>query len=254
MPELSDPAAESRSDAPDPFDLIGVVEAMQSRLFARVNLADADYGALVENGLEAEALASFREELAQVSQAEGVAWLIARMARLEARVDALTRALHRLDAAAAVAPALAAAPAAELDGSLVLMDENVVQDGFYYSERTGDGVRYRWLGPDPVARVYLPKVKPPVELRLVVTGFYKGVELAATRVALNDGPWSPVEVIPGEGKNILRCRPFPGPGGDGLMHHIDIDCGATFSPADEGRSDARRLGLALAQIEIAGVR
>jgi hypothetical protein len=232
------------------LDWIGLVDATRKRLLARVDLAGADYGDVVENRLEEQTLAAYREALKDAPEGASLAWLIGRVAQLEARVEALSRALWAQSATAG--PAVAA-PAAELDGALVLMDENVVQDGFHGVERNGAGVAYRWLGPDPVARVYLPKVRPPVELTIMLAGIHKRVDVRALRVAFNNGPWTPVEIDQVAGAIRLRCRPVAGALPPGLLHYVDIDCGATFSPADEGHHDTRKLGVALSRIEVAGV-
>ena len=258
MHDPSDTAAHWNGNAMNSFDTIGFVDAMQRRLLARVNLADADYADVVEDKLELEALASIGEALKDAPEGVSLSWLVARMARLEARVEALARALADIVAVLPDAPALApdagAPTPAALESCVVQMNEDAVLRGFYYTEHTDTGVSIRWMGPEPLARVHVPKVRLPVELTLVLASVYKGVDLGAVRVALNDGPWTPVETRRSAGDDVLRCRPVPGRGGGGLVHHIDIDCGATFSPADEGSSDTRKLGIALSRIEIASVR
>jgi hypothetical protein len=246
MNDLSNAHLASGGNAPDGLDMIGAVDAIRKRLLARVDLADADYASLVENKLEVEALDSFGEQLRGASEAESASWLIRRMARLEARVNALTLMFDRLETKLDAAPA-------EPEAHVLWMDENVVQEGFHYAERTQSGVCFRWLGPEPAARVYLPKIRLPLKLTLVLAAVYPGIQVENARVSFNGGAWAPVEVERLDGSTVLRCRPEPGPNCDGLLHFLDIDCGATFRPADEGAADVRRIGVALSRIEMASL-
>ena len=230
------------------LDMIGVVDAMRKRLLARVDLSDADYASVVENKLELEALDTFSDQLRGASDLESVSWLIRRVAQLEARVNALSLAFGRLETNLD-----AQQMQAEPDRNVVWMDENVVQVGFHYVERTQGGACFRWLGPEPVARVYLPKIRLPLKLTLVLAAVYTGIRIEAVRVALNDGAWTAVEVDRVDGSTALRCQPESGPSRDGLVYFLDIDCGATFRPADEGAPDIRKIGVALSRIEMASV-
>lgn len=232
------------------LDMVGMMDAMRKRLLARVDLADADYASVVENKLELDVLASFSEQLRGASDFQSVSWLIRRVAQLEARVNALASVFHRLESNL---DAQAPPPAAEPDRRIVLMDEDVVQDGFHYAERAQSGACFRWLGPKPAARVYLPKIRLPLEMKLVLAAVYTGIEVEAVRVALNGGAWTPVEVERVDGGAVLRCRPESGPSREGLVHFVDIDCGATFCPADGGALDVRKIGIALSRIEMASL-
>jgi hypothetical protein len=251
MNDLSNMGFSSNENAMNKLDVIGIVDAMQKRLLARVNLSDVDYAEVVDNKLELEALQSIGEELRGASEAESVSLLIKRVARLEARFNALSRVFHRLEAK--LDSQGAPTPPAEQGGKVILMDEDVVQIGFYPAERTESGVSFRWLGPEPIARVHLPKIKHPLKLTLAVAAVYSGIRIEAVRVALNDGEWASVEVARADGWTTLRCRPEPGPNRDGLVDHIDIDCGATFCPAEQGGSDLRQIGIALSRIEMVSV-
>lgn len=246
MNDLSNTRLTPGGSAMNGLDMIGVVDAMRKRLLARVDLADADYASVVENKLELEALDTFGEHLRGASDLEGVSWLIRRVAQLEARVNALTLMFGRLETN--LEP-----PQAQPDRSVIWMDESVVQEGFHYAERTQSDVCFRWLGPEPVARVYLPKIRLPLRLTLVLAAVYAGIQIEGVRIAFNGGPWTPVEVDRLDGWDALRCQPAPGPCGDGLLHFVDIDCGATYSPADEGAPDIRKIGVALSRIEMASV-
>jgi hypothetical protein len=243
MNDLSNIRIASHGSPTNGLDMIGAVDAMRKRLLSRVDLADADYASLVENKLELEALDRFGAQLKGASDLESVSWLIRRVAQLEARVNALTLTLGRWEADREP-------PQPEPQRHVVKMDQSVVQEGFHYVERMQGDVCFRWIGPAPKARVYLPKIRMPLELTLVVASSYKGVQPEAARVAFNDGPWTPVTAERVEGSTVLRCRPPSGPSRDGLVHFVDIDCGATFRPADDGASDVRKIGLALSRIEM----
>ncbi len=243
MNDLSNISLASSASAASGLDRIGAVDAMRKRLLSRVDLADADYASVVENKLELEALDAFGAQLQGASELESVSWLIRRVAQLEARVNALTLTLGRWETNREPPPT-------EPERHVVEMDENVVQEGFHYVERIQGDVCFRWIGPAPKARVYLPKIRLPLELTLVAPAAYRGVQFEAARVAFNDGAWTPVIVERAEGSAALRCRPESGPSRDGLLHFVDIDCGATFRPADEGASDVRKIGLALSRIEM----
>ena len=246
MNDLSNIRLASHAGAVSGLDMVGAVDAMRKRLLSRIDLADADYAGVVENKLELEALDTFGEQLKAASDLDGVSWLIRRVAQLEARVNALTLTLGRWEANLA-------APQTEPDRHVIWMDEAVVQEGFHYAERAQGDICFRWIGPAPLARVYLPKIRLPVELTLVLVAAYRGVQLEAVRVAFNDGPWAAVELDRVEGRTALRCRPDSGPSRDGLVHFVDIDCGATFRPADDGAPDVRKIGVALSRIEMASL-
>jgi len=241
--------------------MMGYVDALQQRLLQRFDLRDADFGEIVSSKLQLEALQAAGEELNNSSQAETIAWLVKKVAVLEARVHALAFALHERETQAHhgngkdIEPPvdglslLSLAPSQSVS---VEMDENVIQEGFYAPERTKEEKPFRWLGPNPIARVYVQKSKKPLDLKLHVNTAFKGVELEAVRVALNGGTWATAEVKRAGAAYVLSFRPEPGSDDSGLTDYVDIDCGVTYSPASEGGTDKRKLGIALARIEMVG--
>ena len=241
-------------------DMLGIVEAIEKRLLRRVDFSDADYSDVMSNDFQLDSIKNFDSELRGLSESECLGWLINKVAQLEARLNALLY-LMRERADSAQEPEVPIGDTQETDlaneempkSVTIVTDENFIQTGFYSVEYTDKGKCFRWLGPEPIATMYLPKIATPLELTFHILAVYEGVSLEAVRVALNEGEWTPVDVQNDGHSSTLRCRPSTGGNNDGVTHRVDIDCGVTFRPADAGKIDTRRLGIAISYVEIASV-
>ena len=244
----------------------------------------ASAAGLKQDYLGRRVLDSYRSDMAERGEDGQFAWLVERLASLEARVLALQVALSAAphsggareissaspdealapnlaiggEDAAAVRPDSAMLPgvdaahhASDTSGSLpdrvvVSADDRLVCMGFYDPERDSDGRFFRWVGPDTRATLFVPRVKAPFEVRLHVSAIYVPAAIEQTRVSIDGGDWIPVRH---EG-SVLLCRPHPGAVHDEQRVTLDIDVGASASPADRGLEDTRQLSLAFYAMEL----
>jgi hypothetical protein len=240
------------------IDLKTIIEALRISAARRIDLSD-DRGAsaLLRPRLELAVLEGYDEELSGLDGQRALEWLVRRMARIEASVSVLEAALAR-----AGGPANTAAPLAPLAGGeiedmfaprsvSVDLDENVVQSGFYHHETLPAGDVFRWLGPDPVASVYLPRIDGPVRVVIRAMKAFDGVPLDETRVSIDGGEWASVSAEREGG--VLNLTATPERGAATATTRVDIDCIRTISPHDSGVSDTRRLGIAIYGVDLVRV-
>lgn len=196
-------------------------------------------GAAADAALQARVLALYAEALQGLPPEQALPWLLRRTALLEARLLAL-----QAQALGAAAPPEGVEP--PRPGHLALAcDAALVQGGFYPEEQAPDGTVFRWVGPDPVASVFLPRLRAPLELRLHVHTAFLPEVLAEVRLALDGGDW----VAAAWRDGVLSATLSPGPFSHGALLRLDIDTARTESPEARGGTDRRRLSLALSRIE-----
>jgi len=234
-------------------DFKSIIEALRTASLRRLDLSD-DFGAssLLYRRLERAALESYQDEISGLSGPDGLQWLMRRMARIEASLAVLQAALLGGDAAAAATPEAAAAGVEsevvfEPRAVSVDMDENVVQTGFYHHENLPSGRSFRWLGPDPLASVYLPRIDGPVRVVIRAMKAFDGVPLDETRVCVDGGEWTGVAAERDDGVLKLTATPRRGAAPATSTTRVDIDCIRTASP--EG-GDTRLLGIAIYGVDL----
>jgi hypothetical protein len=157
----------------------------------------------------------------------------------------------------APAPGFAAAPQVSpvvglgaSDSIKIEFDPSVVQTGFYQAEQGKDGRWFRWIGPEPKASVLLPMVEGPLSVVLKVVATFAKNALEKTRISLDAGRWVECEISSEPGAHLLTAIPPRGHSFESSVMQIDIDCGLTESPADYGKYDTRRLGVAIHSLEL----
>jgi len=216
----------------------------------------ADWGELVDRHLRRQVLDSYREELAASAPADAIAWLLERLAAVEARLLTLQ--------AAALAPqaALDRDPLAQgFNGqaflptaATVYCDRELVHEGFYPVEYMPDGTPFRWIGPLTRAHVVLPKICPPIELQLTVSHIYVTDIVERVQVSLAGGEFVPVAVERHRQGAILTARPPAGPIEGARSVKLDIDVIRTECPRLRGEADGRELSVALSRIDMISLR
>ena len=220
------------------------------------NVGDPPVTPPVDRALERRILARYAEELAGLPAEEAAAWLLRRLAAVEAmQITALsgTRPREWADpkpAAVLVLEPIEQPPEPPLPRETVMScDATLAQEGFHAAETDATGRTFRWIGPEPRATVFLPQVAQPAELRLHVHSAFCPEVLAEIRLSVDGGPWETAAVEGAAGGQVLVARPLPG----GCRHvgsiRLDIDAVRTASPLSRGGADARLLGIALWRIE-----
>jgi len=192
--------------------------------------------------LQARLLALYAGELSGLPAEAARDWLLRRVAGLEA-------ALLALQAPAAPEPEPPAPP-----GPVLLpCDEALPQGGFYPAEATGAGLPFRWIGPAPLATVFLPRLRLPAVVRLRVLFAFLPEMPDQVRLGLDGGDWVAAKRRPvpdGSGlAAVLEATLPPGPLPHGALMRLDIDTTRTVSPQARGGTDERFLSLALSSIE-----
>ena len=132
----------------------------------------------------------------------------------------------------------------------VLFDRDMAQNGFYDAELGGGRRWFRWLGPETRATVFLPKFEGPVRIVLKVVAIYPENALANVQISLDGGEWVACEISAEEGATLLTAVPPRGTAFQDSNLQVDIDCGVTASPADDGRPDDRKLGIAICSLHL----
>lgn len=253
--------------------------ALTETLARRTRLGDLSHaGGLKHETLKRRILSGYRKALDGASDTDMLAWLLDRLASVEAQVITLQQA--RADQPAPPPPARAtpasepvreavaprnpppesappppvAAPAPPpkpaLPKSLIMpCDAALVNKGFYDAERTPQGRSFRWIGPEPRATLYLPRIEAPLELRLHLHGAFVREALPLVRVSLDKGAWAGVRVTQGSEGTVLVARPAAGDPGQPQVMRLDIDAAMADSPANRGEPDRRVLSIALAAVE-----
>lgn len=130
-------------------------------------------------------------------------------------------------------------------------DAALVQAGFYPEERAPGGQPFRWIGPEPVAVIFLPPLEAPVEVSLRVHSAFLPEVLEEVRLALDGGAWVPAVLRrDATGLWLSACLP-PGPVAHLGALRLDIDTHRTASPRERGEMDTRHLSLALSSVTVA---
>lgn len=231
-------------------DLKTIAQTLNAALARRVDLSDVDdLGALIDQHLQARVLQNYRDQLDGLEGADAMAWLLHRMAEIEARLLAVQLATARPDGASLPAAADFALPRS----AVVPFDENLAEAGFYPAEEAPDGRMFRWLGPAPQASVFLPKLQLPVEICIKVHSAFVRHAIDQVRVALDGGEWVGVQVRHHEGGFDLTARPLAGPITHAGTMRLDIDAVVSESPAAKGENDDRSLSIAIAGIDVASL-
>jgi hypothetical protein len=133
----------------------------------------------------------------------------------------------------------------------LICDADLVQAGFYPAEVSEAGISFRWIGPDPVATVFLPPLGPLVEVILRVESAFVPEVLEEVRLSLDGGSWVPTLLWQGaDGATTLSARLEAGPMAHLGALRLDIDSIRTESPRQRGGTDERPLSVALAAITL----
>lgn len=138
-----------------------------------------------------------------------------------------------------------------------ICDATLVQGGFYPPEQSPDGTAFRWIGPSPLATVFLPKpgtgmdADSTLNVTLHIYSAFVPEVLEEVQLALDGGPWVPAALCrDASGTRIAACLK-PGPVAHLGAMRLDIDSVRTQSPKERGEMDERRLSLALSVISVA---
>jgi hypothetical protein len=235
-------------------ELKAISETLSTALAKRIDLRDgAGAGPLVDQYLQLQVLGTYAEQLDGLDGAAAIAWMLRRMAQIEAGLLLLQAAKLDASLTAVPVPAPALPPSAPVPEVVTIpCDKNLVQVGFYPMERPREGVQFRWIGPAPYASVFVPKfaVLQQVTLRLHAAFIPQLAE--EIRVAVDGGEWAAVTVERHGRSMTLTCTPQPGNITHASTMRLDIDAVQTESPASRGESDPRELSIAVSSIEITG--
>jgi hypothetical protein len=137
----------------------------------------------------------------------------------------------------------------------LICDAELVQAGFYPAEMSEDGIPFRWIGPAPVAAVFLPPLGPEVEVTLRVHSTFVPEVLEEVRLSLDGGPWVPAVLRQdGSGATALLARLRAGPMAHLGALRLQIDTIRTESPRQRGGTDDRPLSLALSAVSLRALR
>lgn len=240
-----------------------VRRSLQGGVFAAADLRSAGEPPVTPVGdlaLQRRILDRYTDELAGLSPEAAAAWLLQRLAAMEAMQLTLNSGVRLMDwgdpGPAAVQALDPVQPEAEPPlpaEAAVTCDREMLQEGFYDAEVSAAGSSFRWIGPEPRAAVFLPRVAQPAEIRLHLQSAFCPEVLGEVRVALDGGAWATVTLEEGpEGRVLIAQPPPPEEGRAGAMR-LDIDVVRTDSPLNRGQSDPRMLGIALRQIEARSV-
>lgn len=246
--------------------------SLAAALARRVDWRDADPAGLpLDHALQRRVLGTYAEDLAGLGPDETARWVLQRLAMLEARlltvqagqwqggVDvppfvAAARPAPLPEAAAPATPVVIAPVVAEEamlpTRAVVLFDEALSTEGFYRIEKHPKGDTFCWLGPTPLASLFIPKLRGPVEVRLHVLYTFVPDVLDATRVALDGGEWTTVSVLREAGDIVLIARPPVGDRSLPVTMRLDIDAVRTDSPKRHGKNDGRELSIAIRRVEV----
>lgn len=241
--------------------------SLAAALARRVDWRDADPAGLpLDQALQRRVLSTYAEDLAGLSPEETARWVLQRMAMLEARL--LTVQAGQWQGGVDVPPFVAARPAPLPEAAapaiapvvaeeamlptraIVLFDEALSTEGFYRIEKHPKGDTFCWLGPTPLASLFIPKLRGPVEVRLYVLYTFVPDVLDTTRVALDGGAWTTVSVLREAGDIILVARPPVGESSLPVTMRLDIDAIRTDSPKRQGKNDGRELSIAIRRVEV----
>ena len=239
-------------------------KALAAAIAGRLDLRDTDpKGAGLDQAMRRRMLSTYAQELSDLAPDASGRWLLDRMAAIESRLLAVQAAQVQAQMQTQVTPRSLPVRGAPASGGVapeiaeevllprrvaLVCDENLTREGFYGIERGGNGKPFYWLGPDPTAMVFLPKLAAPVEVRLHIQSAFVPDVLPDIRVALDGGAWTQVRVEGTEGRIVLVAAPPVGSERRAASMRLDIDAVRTESPADKGGSDPRRLGIAIEEI------
>ncbi|MBI0534677.1 hypothetical protein D9599_03720 [Roseomonas sp. KE2513] len=224
----------------------------------RLDLREADpKGAAIDQAMRQRMLSAYAQELSELTPDASSRWLLDRMATIESRLIAVQAAQWHAQSLPAAAAGGAGGIVAEdvvlPRRVLVTCDESMTSEGFYAVERNRAGKPFLWLGPEPHASIFIPKLVAPVEVRLHLQSAFVPDVLDEMRLSLDGGEWTQVSVEKPEGRVVLVAAPPPGAARRAASMKLEIDAIRTESPASRGGSDTRRLGIALEEIELISI-
>lgn len=254
--------------------------ALTEALARRLRLGDLSHGGgLKHDTLKRRVLSGYRTTLDGAPDGEVLVWLLDRLAGIEAQVIALqqahaaaearpatpapARSARKPAAARAGGPASAPAPTPPPAAApprpalprrvIAPCDDALVHKGFYEAERSPQGRSFRWIGPEPRATLFLPRVEAPVEVRLHLYGAFVREAIPLVKVSLDKGAWAAVTVTQDREGIVLTARPVSGDPGTAPVSRLDIDAAVSDSPANRGEADDRVLSIALSAVEAVSV-
>ncbi|WP_430912032.1 hypothetical protein [Methylobacterium sp. sgz302541] len=246
-------------------------------------------GSLKHETLRRRVLAGYRKSLDGTANPDTLVWLLDRLAGIEAQVITLQQGQANLEPEVDFAPPAArparkppaarkadpappdpapaprsapvAAPAPTPPAPppppkpalprrvIASCDDSLVHKGFYEAELSPQGRSFRWIGPEPRATLYLPRIEAPLEVRLHLYGVFVREALPLVKVSLDKGAWASVAITQGREGVVLVARPVPGDPGPPQVMRLDIDAALSDSPTNRGEADYRVLSIALAAVE-----
>jgi hypothetical protein len=132
----------------------------------------------------------------------------------------------------------------------LICDATLVESGFYPAEQSQGGTIFRWIGPQPLAAVFLPPIPAPVEVSLHIHSAFLPDVLDEVRMALDGGEWVPAILRQdAQGTRLCACLQ-PGPMAHLGALRLDIDSVRTETPRQRGETDGRHLSLALSAVTV----
>ena len=131
----------------------------------------------------------------------------------------------------------------------ILFDAGLIQTGFYPAEQGGEGPFYRWLGPEPVATITLPRLTPRG-----AGGRHHHLRVHSRRHRCHApiagwGEWVGVDITRAS-DTVASATLTAGPGRGGTTMQLSIDVGRTESPVERGGQDKRKLSVAISTIDL----
>ena len=230
-----------------------IANVQLAALAKRVSLPDTrSAGELVDQNLKCRVLQNYREQLASLHDGEAVRWLIERLASLEVRVMLLQSAAIAAPTAGPVdfSSAMPDESFFQPDPVTIPFDSTLVQTGFFPAEQGPDGPPYRWLGPDPVASVVLPRIGATIRVIVTILSAHVQDAVANMRLSLDGGEWVGVEVQRVGNLAAPTATVSAGPDHCGTTMRLSFDVGRTESPLEQGGQDKRRLSVAISKLDV----
>jgi len=237
--------------------LVQAARILSRTLGQKVPLQDLEFSSDPKtDALYQRCLNSYADELLNASPADQRLWILRRLASIESRLMLLqanqaTEQAKTLDRSLEPEDVFTISRSQKTFPALLslLVDDSIVETGFYRTETHASGLKFRWIGPEPRASIFLPRVDAPVQITLSVMHTYPDGILDKVKVALDEGPWSSGKVVKEGDRALLHFAPTPGAKRFLQTMQLDIDAVRTLSPKQDGKGDSRSLSIALWKIE-----
>lgn len=212
---------------------------------------------LKSSALYQRLLGVYADEVMNASVVDLRLWMLRRLASIESRLMAVEASLLQHSNSSIVTDfepedvfAITRSQKTFPADLKLAVDDTIVQTGFYPSERSKSGPTFRWIGPEPRARIFLVRIEGPLEVTLAVPHSYLGAATDEVKISLDEGPWTAGNVVEQDGITLLSFRPKHGSKRFLQTMQLDIDAVRTVSPKQKGKSDSRPLSIAISSVEI----